>query len=110
MIRRVALTSTSPTLDIYSVVTAQIVSKSMQISILIKSDNEKESVETLSLIDSGAGGEFIDQNYARKSSFKIQKLDKPLQALNVDGTKNKQGMITSFVELTVKINERKMDL
>ena len=83
------MTSASPRLDIYSVVTAQIVSKSMQIPILIKSDNKKESIKTLGLIDSGAEGEFIDQNYARKSGFKIQKLDKPLQALNVDGTKNK---------------------
>ena len=59
--------STSPMLNIYSVVTAQIVSKSMQIPILIKSNNERESIETLGLIDSGAGGEFIDQNYTRKS-------------------------------------------
>ena len=100
----------SPMLNIYLVVTAQIVSKSIQIPVLIKSDNEKESVETLGLIDSGAGGEFIDQNYAKKSGYKIKKLDKPLQALNVDGTRNKRGTIMSFVELTVKINERQMDL
>ena len=100
----------SPTLNIYSVVTAHIVSKSIQILILIKSDNEKESVETLSLIDSGAGGEFIDQNYAKKSGYKIKKLDKLLQALNVDGTRSKWGTITSFIELTVKINRRQMDL
>ena len=110
MIRRVASTSISPTLNIYFVVTAQIVSKSIQIPILIKSDNEKESVKTLSLIDSGAGEEFIDQNYTKKSSYKIKKLDKPLQALNVDGTRNKRGTITSFVKLMVKINGRQMDL
>ena len=102
--------SISPMLDIYSVVTAQIVSKSMQIPILIKSDNEKESIKTSGLIDSGAGGEFIDQNYARKSSFKFQKLDKPLRALNIDGTKNKKGTITSFVELKAEINKKQMDL
>ena len=110
MIRRVASTLISPMLNIYSVVTAQIVSKSIQIPILIKSDNERESVETLGLIDSGAGGEFIDQNYAKKSGYQIKKLDKLLQALNVDRTRNKQGTITSFVELTVKINGRQMDL
>ena len=110
MIRRVASTSISPMLNIYLVVTAQIVSKSIQIPILIKSDNEKERVKTLGLIDSGAGGEFIDQNYTKKSSYKIKKLDKPLQALNVGGTRNKRGTITSFIELTVKINERQMDL
>ena len=80
---------TSPTLNIYLVVTAQIVLKSMQIPILIKSDNEKEGIEILGLIDSGAGEEFINQHYARKSGFKIQKLDKQLQALNVEGMKNK---------------------
>ena len=62
----------------------------MKIPVLIESDNGKEKiVETLGLIDSGAGGEFIDQNYAKGSGFKIQKLEKPLRALNVDGTKNK---------------------
>ena len=81
--------SISPMLNIYLVVTARIVSKSIQIPILIKSDNERKSIETLGLIDSGAGGEFIDQNYAKKSSYKIKKLDKLLQALNVDGTRNK---------------------
>ena len=110
MIRRVASTSISPTLNIYLVVTAQIVSKSIQIPIFIKSDNERESIKTLGLIDSGAGGEFIDQYYAKKSSYKIKKLDKLLQALNVDGTWNKRGTIMSFIELTVKINRRQMDL
>jgi hypothetical protein len=76
---------------------------------LIKSDNREESVETLGLIDSGAGGKFIDQNYARNSGFRIQKLDKPLKALNVDGTENKQGKITSFVDLQLDINGRKTE-
>lgn len=76
---------------------------------MIKSDNREESVETLGLIDSGAGGKFIDQNYARNSGFRIQKLDKPLKALNVDGTENKQGKITSFVDLQLDINGRKTE-
>jgi len=67
---------------------------------------EKETVETLGLIDSGAGGKFIDQNYAKNSGFTIQKLDEPLTARNVDGTKNKQGTITSFVDLDLTINGR----
>ena len=51
---------------------------------------------------------FIDQNYARNSGFKIQKLDEPLIARNVDGTENKQGRITSFVDLTLEISGRMM--
>jgi hypothetical protein len=78
----------------------------MSIAISISSENRKESVETLALIDSGAEGMFIDQNYAK--NFKIQKLDKPLMALNVDGTPNKKGKITSFVDLNIEVNNQQM--
>ena len=43
-----------------------------------------------------------------KKGFKILTLKEPLVARNVDGTKNKTGMITSFVNLTLTINGRKM--
>ena len=64
-------------------------SKSISIPILINCRQSNENVKTLGLIDSGAGGEFIDQNYARNSGFKIQKLEEPLKAMNVDGMENK---------------------
>ena len=83
--------SISPVLDIYSVTIAKIMSNSISVPILIKHDESKETIKTLGLLDSGAGGEFIDQNYAKKAGFEIKKLDKPLRALNVDGTKNKRG-------------------
>jgi hypothetical protein len=105
LIRRSASTSTSPSLDIYSVLVATIQSRSLSIPIMIETE-KNENVETLSLIDSGAGGMFIDQNYARTKGFKTQKLDEPLTARNVDGTKNKSGTITTFVNLNLKINGR----
>ena len=85
-------------------------SNSISVPILINCDESKETVKTLGLLDSGAGGQFINQNYARKAGFEIKKLDKPLQALNVDGTKNKRGTITSFVELNAEINKKQMNL
>ena len=60
----------------------------LSISIQIE-DTEERSVKTLGLIDSGAGGKFIDQNYAKRMGFKTHKSEKPLQAYNMDGTKNK---------------------
>jgi hypothetical protein len=51
----------------------------------------KQTVETL--IDSGAGGLFIDQNYAKNY------LDEPVKAYNVDGTENKRGTINAYVNL-----------
>ena len=58
----------SPCIDIYSVITATIQSNKLSIPIRI-SETEKRTVETLGLIDSGAGGNFIDQNYIKKIGF-----------------------------------------
>jgi hypothetical protein len=77
------LTSVSPYLDVYSVTIANISQNSISIPIEIGSN--KRTVETL--IDSGAGGLFIDQNYAKH--FDINYLDKPVKAYNVDGMENK---------------------
>ena len=80
-------------------------SNSISIPILICNQCEKD-VETLALIDSGAGGMFIDRQYAEEKGFCIEKLEKPITARNVDGTRNKLGTITSYVELPLKINGR----
>jgi len=101
--RRVASTSVSPSLDIFSVYTAKIVSNSMTIPIKISGKTEKENVDTPGLLDSKAGGKFIDQNYTRKSGFKIQQLEQPLKAFNVDGMENKRGTIKSFMDLDLTI-------
>ena len=82
-----------------SVTLATIKSNSLSIPISIKNTERNENVETLGLIDSGAGREFIDQNYVKSAGFKTQPLDKPIMARNVDVTENKKGKITSFVNL-----------
>ena len=58
--------SVSPCLDIYSVTLAKISKNSIFIPINIGSS--KQTVETL--IDCGAGGLFIDQNFSKK--FKVE--------------------------------------
>ena len=57
--------------------------------------NEYESVETLALIDSRAGGKFINQKYAEQLKLPIQTLKRPIMARNVDGALNKTRTITS---------------
>ena len=90
----------------FSVTLATIKSNSLSIPISIKCAGKNKSVETLGLIDSGAGGKFIDQNYTKKAGFKTQLLDEPILARNIDGTENKKGKITSFVDLKLTINGR----
>ena len=75
----------------------------------IKKD-EYESIETLALINSGAGGKFINWKYVEQLGLPIQTLKKPIMAKNIDGTLNKTGMITSYVDLMVKIDGRIMDI
>jgi hypothetical protein len=65
----------------------------------------KQTVKTL--IDSGAGGLFIDQNYAK--NFDINYLDKPVKAYNVDGTENKGGKINAYVNLEFTLGKRKFN-
>ena len=101
-----ASTSVSPCLDIFNVSTAKIKSNSLSIPIQISGKTEKETIETLALIDSGAGGEFIDQNYAKNSGLDIQQLEKPLKVFNVDGTSNKRGTIKYFVLLDITVNRQ----
>ena len=96
----------SPYIDIYSVITATIHSNKLSIPIWI-SETEKKTIETLGLIDSGAGGKFIDQNYVKKSGFETHTLETPIWAYNVDGTENKWGTIKSYVNLDLEINRRK---
>ena len=72
------------------------------------SDTEVKNVETLGLIDSGAGGKFIDQNYVQSAGFKTHALETPLRAYNVDGTENKRGTIKNYVKLDLEINRWKI--
>ena len=97
--------TTSPMLYIFSVDSVKY--DSLSIPILIKK-RENEIVKTLALIDSGAGGTFIDQNYARNTGLTPQKLEKLIIAQNVNGTENKKGKITSFLDIELTINNRSM--
>ena len=79
----------------------------MYLPIKISSDNE-EGIEIVEgLLDSGASGEFIDQDFARDLHAEKKDLKKPIQVYNVDGTLNKRGTITQYVELELEIHERK---
>ena len=77
----------------------------LSIPIIVNCEKNK-TVETLALIDSRAGGKFIDQNYVKESGFSLENLEEPLMARNVDGTENKRGKITKYVNLSVTIHGR----
>jgi hypothetical protein len=81
--------------------------KSILIPITLReSQKNRKPVELEALLDSGAGGLFIDATFAKENEFTLYELPEPLNAYNVDGTLNKKGTITSYVEADLQIGER----
>ena len=98
---------TPPVTNIYSVYTIMS-SNSISLPISITNQN-KENVETLTLIDSGAGGKFINRKYAEQQKFPVLNLEKPIMPRNVDGTINKSGAITTYVDIPLTVDGQTLD-
>ena len=94
---------TSPLLDIYMINAVKDLN-SLYLSITILHDEKDELIKTKTLLDSGAGGIFIDQNFPWKHKLRQMELEQPIKAQNVDGTKNKQGTICFYTNLDIKIS------
>ena len=60
-----------------------------------------EEVTVKALLDSRAMGLFTDKKFVEKQGFKMQKLDRPVNVRNVNGTKNSQGTITHEIEVNI---------
>ena len=67
---------------------------------------DNKTVDLEALLDSGAGGLFIDETFAKHNDFTLHELPEPLNVYNMDGTLNKKGTITSYIEADLKIGEQ----
>ena len=62
----------------------------MTVSIEISGKNmDQKTIETKALLDTGAGGKFINQNFVQNQKIKTKNLEHPIEVFNVDGTPNK---------------------
>jgi hypothetical protein len=88
---RTGLTSVSPSLSIEHVQVAQIKKNMMTVDILISGESlgQKKIVKTTTLLDTGAGGEFINQNLIQNQKIETKELKYLIEGFNVDGTPNK---------------------
>jgi hypothetical protein len=46
---------------------------------------------------------FIDTSYTKLMGLKTLLLDEPIKVYNVDGTRNKEGMITDFARVMLEV-------
>jgi hypothetical protein len=88
---RTGLTSVSPSLSIEHVQVAQIKKNTMTVDILISGESlgQKKIVKTTTLLDTGAGGKFINQNFVQNQKIEMKELKYPIEVFNVDETPNK---------------------
>ena len=92
--------SEQPGVTISPVIVAQVSDQSMRIPVSIAIDR---TIETRALVDSGAGGTFIDGAYAATQNIPVSPLLNPIPVFNVDGTPNQQGFITHCVRTNLVV-------
>ena len=82
---------------------------SLTVNLPIKSKTEigNKIIETNILLNTGAGGMFMNQEYAKKHRIVLHKLRWPITPRNIDGTENQAGKITHFTWIQTEINGQK---
>ena len=97
--------SVPPSIIIDHVQVAKIEKNTMTLSIKISGESTgQKTVKMKALLDTGAGGKFIDQNFVQNQKIKMKNLEHPIEVFNVDGTPNKQGTIMKYTQLDLTIN------
>ena len=71
--------------------------KAVWMKIDLEKVNTHEGMTVDVLLDSGATGLFMNKKFMEKNGFRIEKLEKPVKVMNVDGTHNSGGDITHKV-------------
>ena len=79
--------------------------KSIHILVFIFVNEGAQIIDTFALIDSGATGDFINRDLAKKRGYQLQRLFQPLKAQNMDGSANQGGVIHHKVTLHLWIAE-----
>ena len=102
--------SATPSIMISNVVIAEIDKNAMFLpTTIISKKNKERTIKTKALLNTGAGGKFIDQNFVLANGIRTHALEKPITVYNIDGTKNKTGTITHYVDLNLQIGDKIMD-
>jgi len=75
--------------------------REVTVKIGLKQEEEEEGITTEALLDSGATGLVMSEEFARRHRFKRTRLERPVYVRNVDGTLNYAGPIVDTVEVEI---------
>ena len=99
--RQEATMSSLPSLTVSTIVSADYSRKSIHCPVTIRGNR---TIVTTALLDTGAGGAFIDSKFAISNRIALKPLLCPLPVYNVDQTPNKNGRITHFTWLDLVVS------
>ncbi|SJL15506.1 uncharacterized protein ARMOST_19006 [Armillaria ostoyae] len=82
---------------------AQNSPQSLLIPVVLETLEQPITIQTKALLDSGCTGSSIHRDFVKKYGIPVQKTASPIPVYNADGSRNKAGEITTYVELRLKI-------
>jgi hypothetical protein len=83
-----------------------IMAKKLEVPITLKMFKGTTTKEAL--LDSGATENFIDQSTVDRLKLGTKAMDKPVPVRNIDGTTNKTGKITWYIDLLITKGNKKV--
>ena len=84
--------------------------RSLLLQVEIESTDTQRKYGVRALVDSGATGLFIDQEYVKSNQIPTKKLSQPIPVYNVDGSTNIDGSISEVVELLLWSRDTRKEL
>jgi len=81
--------------------------REVTVKIGLKQEEEEEGIVTEALLDSGATGLVMSEEFARRHRFRRTELERPVHVRNVDSTFNYAGPIVDIVEVEIFFKEHK---
>src|SRR6266571_2819098 len=79
--------------------------KCIMLPIHLKTTDTIEELSTEAMVDTGATGDFIDQDFVTHAKLPTRKLSQPIPVYNVDGTPNEAGSIHEVVDVIMTYNQ-----
>ena len=79
--------------------------KCIMLPIHLKMTDTMEESSTEAMVDTGATGDFIDQDFVTRAKLPTRKLSQPIPVYNVDGTPNEARSIHEVVDVIMTYNQ-----
>jgi hypothetical protein len=73
------------------------------LKVQLRTTDDRRSFAVKALIDSGCTGSMINSEFVKHEGINVTKAARPIPVYNADGTLNKDGSITAFVTMEMKV-------